>query len=144
MLVGLGFAVALSGLWMMLLYPRKAGAGELLYLVRLFVVTGMAGMVVLGFAAALRRDFLAHASWMTRAYALALGAGTQVLTVGFGHTLFGVGVYRSDLMMTAGWAINLAAAEYVIRRRQRRRRPGSRRRCAVIARAPSKGWPDDS
>ena len=53
---------------------------------------------------------------MTRAYALALGAGTQAFTVGFGEALFGSGVTRTDLMMGAAWAINLAVAEWFIRR----------------------------
>ena len=48
--------------------------------------------------------------------ALALGAGTQAFTVGFGEALFGAGVVRHDLMMGAGWAINLAVAEWIIRR----------------------------
>jgi hypothetical protein len=58
---------------------------------------------------------------MTRAYALALGAGTQAFTVGFGQAAFGAGVVRTDLMMAAAWAINLAIAESIIRRPARRR-----------------------
>lgn len=125
-LVGFGLAVALSGLWMALFYPRKAGTGELLYVVRLLVSIGMASCIVLGLAAIRRRDVGTHRAWMTRAYALALGAGTQALTVGFGNALFGVGVLRTDLMMTAGWVINLAAAGYLLRRR------GPRRRAAAL------------
>ena len=53
---------------------------------------------------------------MTRAYALALGAGTQAFTVGFGEALFGTGVVRTDLMMAGTWALNLAIAEGIIRR----------------------------
>ena len=36
---------------------------------------------------------------MIRAYALALGAGTQAFTVGFGEAVFGAGVVRTDLTM---------------------------------------------
>lgn len=53
---------------------------------------------------------------MIRAYALALGAGTQVFTQGFGKALFGAGDLVFALMLGAGWAINLAVAEYLIRR----------------------------
>ena len=58
---------------------------------------------------------------MTRAYALALGAGTQVFTKGIGEAAFGAGEPVTDLCLGAGWAINLAVAEYVIRRPARRR-----------------------
>ena len=53
---------------------------------------------------------------MTRAYALALGAGTQVFTLGVGPALFGPGEAHHDLSLGAAWVINLAVAEYVIRR----------------------------
>ena len=64
---------------------------------------------------------------MTRAYALALGAGTQVLTGAVGPAIVGSSVLANDLTMGAAWAINLAVAEYVIRRpRSRAARGGSR------------------
>jgi len=126
-LAPLGLAVALSALWMTLFYARKEGTGELLWLFRLLASTGMAASIVLGVAAIRERDIARHRAWMTRAYALALGAGTQALTVGFGEAAFGTGVVRTDLMMGAGWAINLAVAEWIIRRR-----PAVRRR-AVLA-----------
>lgn len=58
---------------------------------------------------------------MTRAYALALGAGTQVFTQGIGNALFGTSELTTDLSLGAGWAINLAFAEYVIGRHGNRR-----------------------
>ncbi len=57
---------------------------------------------------------------MTRAYALALGAGTQVFTKGIGPAIFGTSELSLDLSLGAGWVINLAVAEYVIRRPTRR------------------------
>ena len=121
LLVALGLAVALSALWMTLAFPRKEGTGELLYLFRLLFASGMAASLILGVAAIRRRDIDRHRAWMTRAYALALGAGTQVFTVGFGGAIFGAGVVRTDLMMGAAWVINLAVAEWVIRRPSARR-----------------------
>ena len=58
---------------------------------------------------------------MTRAYAIGLGAGTQVFTFLPWTLFFG----RPDqamhaVLMGAGWVINLAVAEVVIRRRARR------------------------
>lgn len=57
---------------------------------------------------------------MTRTYALALGAGTQVFTGAVGPRLVGTSVLANDLTMGAAWAINLAVAEYVIRQTPRR------------------------
>ena len=116
LLVPLGLAVALSGLWMTLLYAQKEGTGDLLYVFRLLAGSGMAVSIILGLVAIRRREIARHRAWMTRAYALALGAGTQAFTVGFGEALFGSGVTRTDLMMGAAWAINLAVAEWFIRR----------------------------
>lgn len=118
-LVVLGLGVALSALWLTLFFPPKEGTGDLLYVFRLLFGSAMAGSIVLGLAAIRGREIARHRVWMTRAYALALGAGTQAITVGFGAAIFGSGVVRHDLMMGAGWAINLAVAECVIRRRVR-------------------------
>ncbi len=130
-LVALGLAVALSALWLTLTLPQKEGTGELLVVFRLLFASGMTLSIVLGLAAIRNRDIARHRAWMTRAYALALGAGTQALTVGFGVAVLGAGVVRHDLLMGAGWAINLAVAEWVIRRPSQRRpsvrRPSVRR-----------------
>jgi uncharacterized membrane protein YozB (DUF420 family) len=83
---------------------------------RLLVSAGTGAAVILGLVAIRRRDMARHRAWMARAYALAVGAGTQAFTVGFSESLFGTGVVSHDLMMTAAWAINLAVAEWVIRR----------------------------
>ncbi len=131
-LVALGLVVALSALWMTLVFPRKAGTGDLLYAFRLLFGAGMAASIVLGLAAIRRRDITRHQAWMTRAYALALGAGTQAFTVGFGQAVFGSGVARHDLLMGAGWAINLAVAEFLIHRRSTRRAPGRGTRTALV------------
>jgi uncharacterized membrane protein len=121
LLVMLGLAVASSGLWMTLAYPQKEGTGDVLWVTRLLVSSGMGAAVILGLVAIRSRDIARHRAWMTRAYALALGAGTQAFTVGFGEALFGTGVVRTDLMMASAWAINLAIAEWTIRRPARRR-----------------------
>ncbi|MEP6648531.1 MAG: DUF2306 domain-containing protein [Lapillicoccus sp.] len=122
-LVVLGMAVALSALWMTLFYPRQPGTGSLAYVFRLVFGSGMAASIVLGFDAIRRGDVAHHRAWMTRAYALALGAGTQVFTIGIGDAVFGTSELTTDLMLGAAWGINLAVAEYVIRRGVRIRRP---------------------
>jgi len=115
-LVVLGLAVAFSALWMTQFYPRHPGNGELAYLFRLAFGSGMAVCIVLGFTAIRGDDVARHRAWMTRAYALALGAGTQVITQGVGHAVLGISELTTDLGLGAGWVINLAVAEYVIRR----------------------------
>ena len=101
---------------MTLAYPRKDGTGDILWAARLLASSGMGASLILGLAAIRRRNIVRHRAWMTRAYALALGAGTQAFTVGFGEAAFGSGVVRTDLMMAAAWVINLAVAEWIIRR----------------------------
>ena len=125
-LVVLGLAVAFSGLCLTLFYPRQPGSGVLAYLFRLAFGSGMAASIVLGFAAIRRGDITRHRAWMTRAYALALGAGTQAFTQGIGAAVFGAGEVVRDLMLGAGWVINLAVAEYIIRRPYRRSRSTAR------------------
>jgi uncharacterized membrane protein len=131
-LVVLGMAVALSALWMTLFYPRQPGTGVLAHLFRLAFASGMAASIVLGVAAIRRRDIAHHQAWMTRAYALALGAGTQVFTKGVGPALFGTSELTLDLSLGAAWVINLAVAEYVIHR------PASRRTSRPAAEATAK------
>jgi len=95
-------------------YPRVPG-GELGHVFRLAFGTGMAASIILGFNAIRRRDVARHRAWMARAYALALGAGTQVLTQGIGNAIFGTSELNTALMLGAGWVINLAVVEYIIR-----------------------------
>ena len=80
-LVPAGVLVALSGLWMNFFYSRPPGDGESLVVVRLIVGSFMLASIVLAVLAIRRRDFRSHGAWMTRGYAIALGAGTQVLTI---------------------------------------------------------------
>jgi uncharacterized membrane protein len=123
-LVPAGVLVALSGMWMTVFYPRPAGDGEALVVVRLIVGSTMLASIVLAVFAIQRRDFASHGAWMTRGYAIALGAGTQVFTLLPWTVLFGPIGAADELprtvLMTAGWVINLAVAEYVIRRRVQR------------------------
>jgi uncharacterized membrane protein len=117
-LVALGLAVAFSGLWMTAFYPHSPG-GVLAYGFRMAFGSGMAASIILGFNAIRRGDVKRHRAWMARAYALALAAGTQAFTLGVGHAVLGTSDITTGLMLGAGWVINLAVVEYVIRRRPR-------------------------
>ncbi len=118
-LVILGLIVALSGLWMAHFYAWPAGDGQILYIERLVVGFAMVAALVLAVKAIRRRDFIAHGNWMTRAYAIGLGAGTQVLThLPWFMVMEGKpGETGRAVIMGAGWAINIVAAEWIIRRR---------------------------
>jgi uncharacterized membrane protein len=118
LLVPCGLLVGLSGLWMTFFYPRSEGASDLLFLFRLLFGSGMVLSIVLGYAAIRRRDILQHRAWMTRAYAIGLGAATQMLTGMVGELIAGPpSELGNALLMGAGWVINLAIAEWAIRKR---------------------------
>jgi uncharacterized membrane protein len=125
-LIPCGLVVAFSGLWMTQFYlpanyPPVNFDGPFLYAIPLLVGSAMALFLCLGFAAIRKRDIPDHRAWMMRGYALGLGAGTQVFT----HLpmfLFPSlqGELARTLCMGAGWAINLAVAEWLISRERRR------------------------
>jgi uncharacterized membrane protein len=115
-LAAAGLLVAGSGLWMTLFYPGAPG-GPLLWSVRLVVASGMGICLVLGVAAIRRRAVAVHRAWMIRAYALGLGAGTQVFTQGLGQGMFGTGTLSTAFSVSAGWVVNAAVAEWIVRRR---------------------------
>jgi uncharacterized membrane protein len=125
LLVPCGLVAALTGLWMAHFYPWPAGDGRGVYVERLVFGTAMLASIVLAVDAIRRRDFAAHGAWMTRAYAIGLGAGTQVLT----HLPWFVlaegkpGELARAVMMGAAWVINVAVAEWAIRHGIRRQAP---------------------
>lgn len=120
-LVGAGLVVAVSGMWITLLFPGAPG-GAWLWTVRLIVSSAMGASLALGLTAIRRRDIAAHRAWMIRAYALGLGAGTQVFTETIGEAALGTGDMSKAASLTAGWIINAIVAEWAIRRRVRRSR----------------------
>ncbi|TCC19694.1 DUF2306 domain-containing protein [Kribbella speibonae] len=115
-LVAAGLLVAGSGLWMTLFYSGAPG-GALLWSVRLLVASAMGVCILLGLAAIRGREIAVHRAWMMRAYALGLGAGTQVFTQGVGQAVFGTGEVSTALSVSAGWVVNAGIAEWLIRRR---------------------------
>jgi uncharacterized membrane protein len=114
-LIVAGLTVAVSGIWMTLFYSGTPGGG-LLWTVRLVVGSAIAASIVLGFTAIRRHDIAAHRTWMIRAYALAVGAGTQAFTQGIGEALFGTSALTTALSLSSAWVINACVAEWVIRR----------------------------
>lgn len=116
-----GVLSALSGMWMAVAYDLPEPSGIALMVIRLGFGTSMAAGIVVAFAAIRRGDVRTHSAWMTRAYAIGLGAGTQVFTFLPWTLAFGAPDEATHaVLMAAGWVINLAVAEVVIRRRARR------------------------
>ncbi len=121
-LVPMGVAAAASGLWMNLVYALPADSYGALWVARWVVGIGMIAALALGFAAVLRRDFTRHRAWMIRAYAIAVGAGTQVFTSLIWFLIVGdAAANTTTVPLIAGWVVNLAVAEWIIRRRPTRR-----------------------
>ena len=116
-IVPMGLITALSGLWMTLAYPWANADGEAVYLARLIFGSGMALSLILGVTTVIKGNVLAHRVWMLRAYAIGMGAGTQVLTGMAGALILGkVNEFENALLMGAAWVINLAVAEWSIRK----------------------------
>ena len=112
-----GLVAAMSGLWMAQFYPWPAGDGVGVYVERLVFGSAMLLSIALSLDAVRRRDFKSHGAWMTRAYAIGMGAGTQVLTHLPWFILVGKpGETARTVLMGAAWVINVVAAEWVIRK----------------------------
>ena len=119
-LIPAGLLAALSGLWMALFYPHPPGDGTLLLALRLVFGSAMVASIALGIGAIVRRDFIRHGRWMTRAYAIGVAAGTQALLLIPGSMAFGsTDELSRAVLMGAGWVVTLLAAEYLISRRSR-------------------------
>lgn len=115
-----GLLAALTGLWMTLFYPQQVDDGGILYISRLVVGSVMTASIVLGFLAVLRRDFVTHSAWMTRAYAIGVGAGTQVVVALIATLVVGpTNVVIDSVLLGLAWVINLTIAEVIIHRRAR-------------------------
>lgn len=113
-----GLGTALSGMWMSVFYAHPADTGAVLTGIRLVVGAVMFAGIVLAFVAVRQRDFARHRAWMIRAYAIGLGAGTQVFTQLPWMVIAGpLDKTSKALLMAVGWAINIVVAEWIIRRR---------------------------
>lgn len=107
----------LGGLWMTAFYPLPPHETPLLTAFRAVFGLLIFGALLMGTRAALRRNFQVHGQWMLRAYAVAMGAGTQSLLLAPVFVLKGpVDALPNSLIMGACWIGNLVFAELWIRR----------------------------
>ncbi|GGA75183.1 hypothetical protein GCM10011490_27430 [Pseudoclavibacter endophyticus] len=117
-----GVIVGVTGIWMTAVYDFPPFDGPWLAVTRHIVGALMLAFLALSVVAVSRRNVFTHGNWMIRAYALGMGAGTQVLTSGPPAILFGApDEFWRTVQMAAGWAINAVAAELIIAWRKRRR-----------------------
>lgn len=125
-LVPAGIAGGLSGLWMAVWSDVPAYDNAALMVLRVVFGSLMVVALALGLRAVLRRDIRTHQRWMARAYAVALGAGTQALVLGPMVVVSGPpGGTLKAAGMGFAWVVNLVVAEWLVRRSQSRRRPTS-------------------
>ncbi|NVK04997.1 MAG: DUF2306 domain-containing protein [Flavobacteriia bacterium] len=118
--VFIGFSIlsGLTGLWMTHFYSFPSGLqGDLLYTARILVGFGMIYCTIIGLLKVMKKRLFSHLSWMIRAYALGLGAGTQAI-IGISLAVFGLDLegFPRDIFMTYSWVINILLAEIVINR----------------------------
>jgi hypothetical protein len=116
-LIPSGLLCALSGAWMAYFYPPLFGTGTAVAIIRVVVAASIAAFICMGVVAIRERNIAAHRAWMMRAYALAIAAGTQPITLApiivFPNLQGELGF---TLGLTAGWVLNLLVAERLIRR----------------------------
>lgn len=115
----LGVGAALAGMWMVWRWPPKQWDSPLLGALRVVVACAIIVAIAVSVSAARRGDLWTHQAWMTRAYALWAGAGTQVFTFALFDApplepVRGEGLYAA--LMAAGWLVNLGVAEWSLAR----------------------------
>jgi hypothetical protein len=104
------------------IYPPFIGDGTALRWIRTIVGVAIIGFIVAGLFAIQRCQFNTHRAWMMRAYAMAVAAATQPLTlIPFGLIPAANNEIGYTLGLAAGWVVNLAIAEYLVRRNATRR-----------------------
>lgn len=117
LLVPVGLVAAIAAAWLAVFFSGLAD--ELpLAVVRLVFAMAMIVLLALGAAAIIRRDVVAHRAWMTRAYSIGVGNGTQSLVVILWTVPFGeVDVGGETWLVAVGTLLTVLVAELVIRRR---------------------------
>lgn len=113
-----GLATAASAIWMNQYFP--AFGGWLKYSSNLFFGVALAVALTIAYRAIRRRDIATHRAWMMRAYAIGLGVATQrVLVIPYAAITMSVPPDPwLGLLLWAGWLLNLAVVESLLRRRK--------------------------
>lgn len=111
-----GIVGTAAGMYMSVFYRRPDLHGWGLPALRLTFGSAMLLALVLGLVAIWRRDFAPHRAWMVRGYALGSAAGTQSFLLVPWVVLRGLPSEPVETaLMAAGWLLNLAIAEWILR-----------------------------
>lgn len=133
-LIPAGLLAALSGMWMAAFVPPAVGDSAVLQGLRVVFGAAMVTAITLAIRSIRRHEFASHGTWMTRAYAIGMGAGTQAIMLIPTAMIFGAAhEFSRTIVMGTAWVVNLTVAEVVIRRR------GIGRRSAAKSRVAPKG-----
>ena len=118
-LVAAGCYLALSGLWMN--QSVQAQPDSWLHdTAQNIAAVGLLTVLSLGLYFIRSGNITKHRIWMTRAYALCLGTGTQTLLLLPVALIFGPpNGLLGDLVFIAGWIVNLVVAELFLRKSRR-------------------------
>lgn len=117
LLIACGLAAAISGLWMTHFYPLMPHIQhEILYYFRLVIGTAMVAAILLSLIAIRKKEIATHRAWIIRAYAIAQGAGTQVILLAPALLLGTPNTFAVALLMITSWIINLVVAEWAIQK----------------------------
>lgn len=128
-LVLCGLVSGLTGLWINQFFAPGEHDGPLLYWFRVLFGVGMVVCIVRGWTDVRKRNVAGHRAWISRAYAIGQGAGTQALVHMAWMIFFSLpGETERAWLMGAGWFINVVVVEAVLRRP----RPATR---SIVARA---------
>ncbi len=110
-----GVVAVASGSWMVLTWPPKPLDSASLSAMRFVVAVAMAGSLGLGFLRAREKNLSSHEAWMTRAFALGAGAGTQALLLIPAMRVPSLQTQAGHaFLMGAGWLLNLLVAEWAL------------------------------
>lgn len=114
--IPLGFAGALSGLFVTFAYPQVSSV---------LVTAGRVGAglfwllaLVMAVRAIRARDWAIHGRWMMRAFAIVLPVGTLPFVVLPYLSLFNGSDQGLDIIVTAAWPLHVIAIELLMRRRR--------------------------
>lgn len=111
-----------TGIWMTLAHLEIST--PLLIAGRLLFGSAMIGFTVLAIRCAMNRDFITHREWIIRAYAIAMAAGTLPFVFFPVFLIFGdPSPILDDVIQIAGWMINFAIAEVIIKRTRHKPTP---------------------